>query len=467
MVTKPEDICFDIQASLVESGLFSSNGKKDTWRISPEPYYLSGETVTFFVQLGDHLLKFYKVLNQFYLDSVKGKAPPWFAEYLDMGKPTDLVDYGRMNRFKQQLPGIIRPDVLLTEKGYAVTELDAVPGGFGLTAKLMALYKDLGETMVGQEREDLANLFYRMIQTTAGTEKCTLAIVVSDEAEDYRNEMNYLGNLLKERGFPVYVVHPREIMFQEDGLFLNLVEEEVRIDVIYRFFELFDLKNIPKSELFLYSNKKGNVKTTPPYKTYLEEKLCFALFHHPALSSFWEKALGPETFNFLSHLIPRTWILDHREIPPHGVIPGLEVRGNSVHNWQELFSLTQKEREMVIKPSGFSPLAWGSRGVTVGHDVSEEEWMKTLNQSLADFPKRPWILQAFYKAKRLRMSYLDGATRSIKTMGSRVRLTPYYFIVDGASRLGGILATLCPEDKKKIHGMTDAVMVPCAVSKNN
>jgi hypothetical protein len=53
----------------------------------------------------------------------------------------------------------------------------------------------------------------------------------------------------------------------------------------------------------------------------------------------------------------------------------------------------------------------------------------------------------------------------MKTMESRVRLTPYYFVVGGNTRLGGILATLCPHDKKKIHGMVTAVMVPCAVQQ--
>ena len=51
----------------------------------------------------------------------------------------------------------------------------------------------------------------------------------------------------------------------------------------------------------------------------------------------------------------------------------------------------------------------------------------------------------------------------LKAMQSRVRLTPYYFVVAGAARLGGVLATLCPHDKKKIHGMADAILVPCAV----
>ena len=60
----------------------------------------------------------------------------------------------------------------------------------------------------------------------------------------------------------------------------------------------------------MYAAKKGQVVTTPPFKTCLEEKLSFALFHHPSLKPDLEKALGSETFNTLSHLIPETWILD-------------------------------------------------------------------------------------------------------------------------------------------------------------
>jgi hypothetical protein len=35
--------------------------------------------------------------------------------------------------------------------------------------------------------------------------------------------------------------------------------------------------------------------------------------------------------------------------------------------------------------------------------------------------------------------------------------------VDGQAELGGVLATICPKDKKIIHGMRDAVMTPCGV----
>ena len=47
-------------------------------------------------------------------------------------------------------------------------------------------------------------------------------------------------------------------------------------------------------------------------------------------------------------------------------------------------------------------------------------------------------------------------------MHGRTRLTPYYFVVGDEVRLGGAMATVVPMDKKLIHGMVDAVIVPCA-----
>jgi hypothetical protein len=45
-------------------------------------------------------------------------------------------------------------------------------------------------------------------------------------------------------------------------------------------------------------------------------------------------------------------------------------------------------------------------------------------------------------------------------MKGRARLSPYFFVNDGKAALGGMLATACPADKKILHGMSDAVMVP-------
>jgi hypothetical protein len=53
-------------------------------------------------------------------------------------------------------------------------------------------------------------------------------------------------------------------------------------------------------------------------------------------------------------------------------------------------------------------------------------------------------------------------------MPGRARLCPYYFVSgDGdAARagLGGVLATVCPADKKIIHGMSSAILAPCSTA---
>ena len=49
-------------------------------------------------------------------------------------------------------------------------------------------------------------------------------------------------------------------------------------------------------------------------------------------------------------------------------------------------------------------------------------------------------------------------------MTGRARLSPYYFVREGRAELAGILATVCPLDKKAIHGMREAIMAPCATA---
>jgi hypothetical protein len=471
MNSQHEDTCIKIKDSLTSEGLFSLPGgpgdtgeKVNSWRVSPCPFYISPKERDFFVDLGPHLLKFYKTLNQFYFDSMSGKLAPWFAEYLNRGKPADLINFSRMKRFRNHLPGIIRPDVIPTENGFAVTELDSVPGGFGLTTALATLYSNVeNENIIGSENGGIASLFYKMLESVARKKDCVVALIVSDEAEDYRSEMQYLGRILRKAGHPVYVKHPRELVFRESGLYLEEDGVEIAVSAVYRFYELFDLLNIPKAELIQYAIKKGTVSVSPPYKPFLEEKLVFSLFHHPALHTLWKKELGSETFEILTHLIPKTWTLDNRELPPHGVIPDLKVKGTPVQNWGVLNDLTQKERQLVLKPSGFSPLSWGSRGVTVGHDVSSEEWKIALKEGLENFSQSPSILQDFHKGKQYPVHFWDWKSSTLKEMQGRVRLTPYYFVVEDQARLGGILATICPSDKKKIHGMSTAIMVPCAV----
>jgi hypothetical protein len=464
-----------VRTRLMEAGLHDGA----TWRISPTPFLLAPADLSAIQSLGQHLLRFTHALNRLYYESVRGAQPAWVADYLDQGKPPDLIAYARMNRFQTALPGVIRPDLILTEDGFMISELDSVPGGIGLTGCMAQAYADLGWPIIGG-RDGMVAGFARMIRSLPISlpnppqpSAARLAIVVSEEAKDYRPEMLWLAARLREAGLPAQTVSPEDVIFTEEGLFLA---GSTPLAALYRFFELFDLNNIPKGELIMYAVKKGHLALTPPMKPWLEEKMAFALVHHPALEPFWTDELGADTFELLHRLMPKTWILDPRPVPPHAVIPGLMVDGHSVSDWKALARLGQKGRRFVIKPSGFSELAWGSRGVSVGHDLPQTEWAAALEAALASFHRVPRILQEFRKGRRVAVSYHDSVKDEIVPMPGRVRLSPYYFIAgevgtEGASagppsaksvELAGILATVCPLDKKLIHGMTEAVMAPCA-----
>ena len=449
------------------SGLFGEadrplvEGSRASWRISPEPFLISPESVERLQQLGNHLLAFYGAANRLYRRSVRGTIPAFFHEYLDIGKSETVIDYGRMNRFRRDVPGVIRPDLLLTGDGVKAAELDSVPGGIGLTGSMQQHYAGLGFSMVGGASGMVAG-FAAMIRDRAAQDEPQLAIAVSDESTDYRPEMQWLSDQLREQGMTSVCVKPEDIELHGNGLTVN----GQPIDTLYRFFELFDLKNIPNYDVLLYAVRKQLVTMTPPVKAYLEEKLLFALFHHPALAEYWRQEMGAKAVNALRQVIPETWILDPRPLPPQAVVPGLAIAKRPVTDWQQLLGLGQSDRRLVIKPSGYAATAWGSRGVTIGHDHPEEAWNEAVQSALAAFTTTPHVLQKFHHGRRYGARYYDFARDAVRKMNGRVRMSPYYFVTGEETTLAGILVTIVPADKKLIHGMTDAVMAPAGISQD-
>lgn len=439
-------------------------GRNASWRLSPEPNALPLGVFHQIQGLGNHLLAFLHVSNKLYQDSVKGRQPAWIHQLLDQGKPEALIEYQRMNRFKRLTPMVIRPDLVLDEDGRLVAcELDAVPGGIGMTGSMAHDYTDFGYAVIGGANGLVEN-YAKMIRGVAGKDHPSLAIVVSEESGDYWTEQQWLARQLNALGLETTVVRPETLKYNGEEILADFDGDFRHVDVLYRFFELFDLKNIPMQELIQYANKKQQVVVTPPYKAYLEEKLLFALFHHPVLRPFWCQELGKESFAVLDSLLPKTWILDPTPLPPQAVIPGITVGGVPITDWRQLINTTKREREFVLKPSGFSSLAWGSHGVAFGHDLSTEEWEAALDQALASFPHTPYILQAFHKPSKTTIPYYNFRKEEVVSMDGRARLCPYYYVIDGQAVLSGVLSTICPLDKLAIHGMTDSVMVPTMVA---
>ena len=415
------------------------------WKISPTPFPLGENLAREIESLGRVLLQFYRAVNLLYRKSAEGKQPEWIARWLDLGKPPELIARQRSPAFKNDLPRVIRPDLLLTETGLAVTELDSVPGGIGLTAWLNQTYSALPDPAPAEVLGGADGMLrgFEQIFGSAGT----VHLIVSEEAATYRPEMAWVAGQLGADRFQVH-----------DAAFTDFKEG----DAVYRFFELFDLPNVPNAAKILELAAAKKIRLTPPPKPVFEEKMLFALLWNRNLQEFWRQELGESFLKQLKKLTPYTWLMDPAPLPPHAAIPELNLT-----DWRQLMALSQKERDLILKVSGFSAQAWGARGVHLGSDLSQADWSAAVTEALRNFESSPSVLQRFHKPALVESAWFDFEKHAVVPMKGRVRLCPYYFVAgegDAARpQLGGVLATIVPADKKIVHGMSDAILAPCSV----
>jgi len=428
-----------VRERMPAGGLFAGH----EWQVSTRPFPLVPKTAREIESLGRVLLQFYRAVNLLYRKSSEGTQPAWVAQWLDQGKPAELIALQRSPALKNDLPRVIRPDLLLTDDGISITELDSVPGGIGLTAWLNQVYSQSGAEVMGGEHGMLhgfASIF---------GEAPRVHVIVSEEAATYRPEMEWVCQQLDDSRFRV-----------QSADFLDVADG----DAVYRFFELFDVANVPAAPKLFERAAQKRLRLTPPPKPLFEEKMLFALLWNRNLRDFWHRELGARFFDQLKRLMPYTWMVDPSPLPPQAAVPELNLT-----DWRQLKLLSHKERELILKVSGFSAHAWGSRGVYLGSDLAHDEWAAAVEKAITTFEHSPYVLQRYHKPGLADAQWFDFASDRPVDIKGRVRLCPYYFVHGEAeaarAQLGGVLATICPADKKIIHGMTDAVFAPCAELK--
>jgi hypothetical protein len=344
-----------------------------------------------------------------------------------------------------------------------MTELDSVPGGIGLTAFLNRLYQGDG-AILGADDAMVRNFHASLAALRPGARNPLIALVVSEEAATYRPEMEWLARQMQVAGQRVFCMGPGDLFPLGGSLFFDVEGNPERVDIIYRFFELFDLPSIRTAPFIFEAWAAGDVAVSPPMRSFQEEKLAFALFHHHLLKDYWEEALDSRALKLLRAIIPPTWVMDPAPLPPGAVLDGPRAAGRALGDWRDLIAATQKERDLIIKISGFHETAWGARSVVLGSDCSREEWQQAVERALELAPTNLHLLQTYRKPRRVRHAVYDAQEpHGLREVDGRLRLCPYYFIVDGKARLSGGLATFCPPDKKIIHGMQDAALLPVRI----
>ncbi|MCI0747062.1 MAG: hypothetical protein L0Y58_16785, partial [Verrucomicrobia subdivision 3 bacterium] len=306
-----------VKEHLPPEGLFQDQH----WRISPKPFSVGEKVAAEFQTLGRVLLQFYRAVNLLYRHSVTGKQPGWVADWLDRGKPANLVALQRSDAFKNDVPRVIRPDILVTDSGLSIIELDSVPGGIGLTAWLNKAYSALEFPVLGG-----GDGVHRGFASIFGDVQA-VHIIVSEEAGNYRPEMEWLSQEVDSRRFQV-----------RSGSFKGFSKG----DAVYRFFELFDVPNVANAQEVFELAERREIFLTPAPKPVFEEKMLFALLCNRNLETFWRQNLGESFFKRLLSLAPYSWLIDPTPLPPHAAIPQLNIT-----DWQQLKTLSQRERDLI------------------------------------------------------------------------------------------------------------------------
>src|SRR5438477_390978 len=181
MVAAAEDRLQIIRTAFPKEGLFAEK----EWLLSPNAFPIDRKSLPDLEQLGHRLFVFQRACNQLYQLSVKGKQPEWVAQYLDAGKPKELIEFSRQKDIRDDLPRVIRPDLILTEKGYIIAEIDSVPGGIGLTGWLNHAYSSFDNDIIGGG-SGMFEGFRAIVPHGAD-------IVISQESATYRPEMEWLA----------------------------------------------------------------------------------------------------------------------------------------------------------------------------------------------------------------------------------------------------------------------------------
>jgi hypothetical protein len=459
------DLPYDqIHAALGAQPLFEAK----TWRLAPEAWPVTEAERGELEEIGTACLEFHLALETLYLRSAAGRnllrnkplLAPWVAAYLDRGKPPALLEHARDARNRGAFPAVLRPDLLLTDEGFVMTELDSVPGGIGLTAFLNRLYEG-GGGVIGAGDAMIRNFHGALAALRPEVRNPLIVLAVSAEAATYRPEMEWLAHQLQLLGHRVHCRGPEDLFPLGGALFIDVDGTPEKVEVIYRFFELFDLGVIATAPYLFEAWAAGEVAITPPMRPFQEEKLALALFHHPRLADYWTEALPKRALQRLRTLIPASWVLDPAPLPPGAVLDGPHVGGRALHDWRELAGASQKERDLILKISGFHETAWGARSVVLGSDSSREEWQHGVERALELAPRNLHVLQAYRKPRRARhrLYRAEPPHEAVESDG-RLRLCPYYIVQGGKAVLSGALATFCPPDKKIIHGMQDAALLP-------
>lgn len=390
------------------------------FRLSPEPLILTKDQFRDIKRIGVEVVSYFWAAQELYLTDPRAQM------LLDKDIPEELCGKKKFNFL------FLRPDLILTDRGFKLCEIETSPFGLALADILNRAYRSANmETAV--ETEKLRN--YLQLHTPRQG-----LVVDSSKTKAFRGQMRYLAEKLLSHA-------TRRKWSVAD------VSDSLRTDEsIWRAFYLGDFNQDMSVKQFML-NRLTKLDTThhvPGLFPQMEEKVLLSLIWDKRFKAYFRKRLGAPSVEFLQGLIPHTWVLGHEEHFLHD-LPGKTV------STLALAGLGKHERTYVLKASGFgkSP-SWGE-GVTFLHKISGTRAASTIRDALDSTGH--FVVQKFREGVKLKTSYMEHGM--IIPFEGRLRLTPYFDTDKGD--LLTMKATL-RANTELIHASTDSINTAVAVA---
>ena len=239
-----------------------------------------------------------------------------------------LLDRGKPDRYKNVKDVrylFLRPDLILTEEGFAICEIETSPFGLALAEVLNDAYGNLNYNPIIDQNQ-LKN--YMQHQTNKYG-----IITYSNKVQAFKGQLGYLSD-------NIFGGNDRQWQTKNISMDQNEVTPD---EEIYRAFYLNEQFNDPNVKKFLDEKYSHVPSETPQF----EEKALLAFIWDKRFIDFFKKKLGETGFNILRKAIPKTWIIGQEEYVDGGLPNGYT---KSV----DLGQIGKGNREYVLKESGFN-----------------------------------------------------------------------------------------------------------------
>ncbi|OGD86200.1 hypothetical protein A2164_01980 [Candidatus Curtissbacteria bacterium RBG_13_35_7] len=391
--------------------------EKVPFLVAPEPFRLSKEEAAEIRRLGKEVVDFMDAVNGLY------NLDPEVRGLLNRGKP-ELFQLPRQPHYL-----FVRPDLLITEQGVSICEIEVSPFGLALAELLNQAYIEEGfNTMVP------SGVMCGFLQENTPDEG---VIVYTPNTASYVGQMQFIANeLLAGQGRHWEARHIDEIAGMD-------------CRCIYRGFYLYECRD----DLFInnllanLSCEDCTVQVLPSLTPHMEEKALLALIWDTRWESYFRHKLGEETYRHLREVIPPTLIIGQEQF----FAPGLP---EGVKTLDELATLPRSKRNFVLKQSGFGHGSSWAEGVHFLQEKSAAKSRSIVAHAQSDNLSL-YIIQQFRPSNTRQIVYTtkDG----LKEMQGRLRITPYFSMVpDSRGQLLAIKATAC-ENTNYIHASTASI----------